>query len=417
MDITKKNIRSPDDLKIMVVSTPKTGNTWVKHLLSSVYDLSIVNVGPMFNPKELDALGARWITHQHYPAQTDLIEWGKHNNVVFVTTIRHPGDVLISLFHYIRNYGDRSVFAGHPPRIMAQDGDVIGEHTVSYLKAENGFFAYLGISLNWMRSGESLLVRYEDLWRDPITTLQDLTASIWEVSPDCIERAVDMCDIDVLRVVYGDGPKFFRQGGVGGWKQVLPQQVIDTLHNTDPYPAQFAALGYTLESDDPLTTLPRKWVSRNPFRNITHFDNGVPVPEIAAVLYSSLDLTLRGRWSRREQTTTLGSFYAWLNAPTDKIPWRQGQVPIVTNLAYYIHSERPDLQAAFPDLLGEDRHRFAHWFVTHAPDDYALDEAFIEPMRDDVEVVSPALDQESSGVRSLVSSLYRKLLALCRLVR
>src|SRR5438477_172277 len=62
----------PKDLKILIVSTPKTGNTWLKSLLALAYDLPVVEF-PMpefwrdFDPEQFDKLGPRWIAHQHLP--------------------------------------------------------------------------------------------------------------------------------------------------------------------------------------------------------------------------------------------------------------------------------------------------------------------------------------------------------------
>lgn len=376
----KPNSYVLDNLKIMIVSTPKTGNTWVKHLLSNVYQLPIVRVGQKFNPDEVDELGQRWITHQHYRARADIIDYGRRNNIVFVTTIRHPGDTLLSKFHFVRNYIDRLNYADiDPSPILARDGETMGENTLYYLG--HGFSEFLDISLSWIRSGESHIIRYEDLWRDPVTALQELTASIHQVSLERVKRVVELCDIGLMRKTPGTDPKFFRKGSVGNWKNALPQDVIDVLRREAPYPAQFTALGYTLEPDDPLTTLPRKpRVFENPFHNITHFDNGVQPPPLAVKLYLSLEPAICEQWPDLEQTGP-DSFYAWLNSPADKDPRRRESALIVTNLAHYIYRTRPDVHALCPDLFGEDRLKYATWFIINQAK-YELDPAFIAPMRE-----------------------------------
>ena len=372
----------PNTLKIMIVSTPKTGNTWLKHLLAHIYELPAVDVGLEFQVAEVEALGARRVTHQHYPPRADLLDWAEQNDVVFVTTIRHPGDVLVSMFHFFRRHANRLAL-DDPAQILVRDGDEMGEHTAAFLMAEAGFVVHLNLSLAWMRSARPHVVRYEDLWRDPTTALQNLTAAIIEAPLDRIEYAVELCDIDLMRNTLSGGPEFFRKGSVGDWKSVLPPEIADILRHTEPYPTQFAELGYTLDQDDPLTTLPQKpRVSRNSLEDIGHFDNGVPVPQIAVKLYGLLDPTWRRRWLAVEQATTPDSFYAWLNAPADEDPCGPGALPVVTNLAEFISRTRPDIRALFPDVFGQDRSKFVAWYVQAAQAKYDLDEVFITPMQD-----------------------------------
>ncbi len=257
MSSQKEGACQPENLKIMVVSTPKTGNTWVKHLLAHVYDLPVVKIGMQFDADTVELLGTRWITHQHYGARTDVIDCGRRNNIVFVTTVRHPGDALVSKFHHVRNFGRQFTFADvDRSPVMLQDGDTIGEHTASYVM--DGFATSLNVSLGWMRSGRSHIVRYEDLKRDPAGTLQALTDAICPMPRERIERAVEACDIQQMRKSSPVGHKFFRQGQVGGWRSELTPQIIDIFRSTEPYPTQFTELGYSLDEDYPVASAARQ---------------------------------------------------------------------------------------------------------------------------------------------------------------
>ena len=246
-----------DNLRILIVSTGKTGNTWLKHLLANIYDLPIVATGKAFDAGELESLGLRWVAHQHYRARADLIDCGRRNNIVFVTTLRHPCDALVSKFHFVRNLGHRLKFADvDRSPVMALDGDKIGENTASYVLDD--FSATLDISLNWLRSGESLLIRYEDLKREPVAALQELTNAICKVPLYRIGGAIEACTIDQMRKMKGMEPRFFRQGQVGGWRTELPQEIIDIFRHTPPYPSQFKELGYSLKEDYPVAPLPQR---------------------------------------------------------------------------------------------------------------------------------------------------------------
>ena len=262
MNPSTRDVCGTDHLRVLIVSTPKTGNTWVKHLLANIYDLPIVNPGKSFDTAEVEAMGPRWVAHQHYGVRTDLIDCGRRNNILFLTTVRHPCDALVSKFHFVRNLGHRVEFAdADRSPVMGLDDDRIGDNTASYVL--DGFSISLDISLGWLRSGESLLVRYEDLKRDPVATLQAITDAICSVPQHAIERAVRLCSIDQMRKMKGMEPKFFRQGQVGSWRSELPTKIVDIFRHTPPYPSQFKELGYSLEEDYPISPLPTRASARS----------------------------------------------------------------------------------------------------------------------------------------------------------
>lgn len=384
--------RDLSQLKILIVSTPKTGNTWVKQLLSTIYDLPVVFVGNTLDsaPETLEGLGERWIAHQHWVLTPNLLRWGRENGLVFVTTVRHPGDTLLSLYHFLRSYAntfrdsasdfvalmnlDRMAWGEVPG-----DGKKVGKHLLWYVQEQ--FLQELEQSLLWMRAPETLPVRYEDLWRDPLSALTQLTDRISPVSRDCIERAIEACDIGLMRSLAERDHQLFRQGGVGGWRTGLPPETLAVLRRVEPYPTYAAALGYTFDPDDPLTTAPAKARTfHNPFRGVTHFDTGAPVAPILARLYLSLPSTVSAQWTPVTRTTSEHSFFAWANAPADHDPFGEESLPRITNLAAYIHHIRPALQREFPDLFGADRRTYGRWFIVHAQKMYALDDAFITPV-------------------------------------
>ncbi len=401
--------------KILIVGTPKTGNMWMKHLLSTIYDLPPVALPTIFDPSVTDQAGASWVTLQHYELEPDVLAWAKRHGAIFVTMMRHPGDALVSLWHMMHN---KSYDPGADLRflqLLLHDSAQMDEYALQYVKEH--FAQVVQLSLNWENSGVSLVVRYEDLWRDPVATLTRLTDSIHPVSQERIESAIDVCDINMLRKLGNDPQrKFFRKGGPGSWRRELPDDIVDVFHHHKPYPALFQIMGYTLDPHDPLIDAPAKpRVSTSPFVDKTEFDNGIEIPAIAIKRYLMLDPALKSRWHGAETETAQDSFFAWLNAPVDADVHRCDNMPIITNLAQYIYSQSHDLQIVFPDLFGEDRYRFAHWFVTHAQAEYGLDKVFIEPVRSSVRITLSIIDANiivptlAFLLRCKLSSLLKKM--------
>jgi hypothetical protein len=371
--------RQQHNLKIIVTSTPKTGNNWVKQLLAATYHLPMHTLTEPFTAGEVDKLGDRWIAHQHYYPVMDLLEWAEQNDAIFVTTTRHPGDALISLYHHIRNHRQRAGDDLGMAAIMAQDKKRPRGFTAQYVRKE--YYYALNVSIAWIRSGLSLVVRYEDLWRDPVAALTALTEEIATVDQDRIKRAVAQCQIGMLRRLHDPRGQFFRKGSIGGWSLELPEEIQDLFRNLEPYPSQFAALGYSLDPSDPLMSAPaRPFEFQSPLDSVTEFENGVRIPPIVEKLYLSLDADVTRRWDPIERTSGPGSFYDWLNAPADSDPHRETAAPVITNLATYVYSTRKDLQLQYPDIYGQNRIGYAHWFAMAGRDIYALDKAFVLPI-------------------------------------
>jgi hypothetical protein len=198
------------------------------------------------------------------------------------------------------------------------------------------------------------------------------------VSQERIEHAVAQCEISKMREKYG---RFFRKGAVGDWTQELSDEIKELFCHFEPYPSQFAALGYIMDPNAPLISESTQGsVSDNPFDHLTHFDNGIPIPSLAIELYLSQAPVFARRWSPVERASSPGSFFNWLNAPTKDDPYRDTAAPIITNLAAYLYDMRQDLQAVFPDIYRQNRIDYAHWFAIHARDEYELDIAFALPI-------------------------------------
>jgi len=119
--------------------------------------------------------------------------------------------------------------------------------------------------------------------------------------------------------------------------------------------------------------------SLNPFRGHAGFDNGLPVVPIVVELYLSIEQCSE-RWPSPWITRSQDNFCAWINAPADDDSGH-GSLPLITNLASYVYRARADVQGAYPDVFGDDRHAFALWFSSHGSREYALPDAFVDPVR------------------------------------
>ncbi|OUD12152.1 sulfotransferase domain-containing protein [Thioflexithrix psekupsensis] len=384
----KPHLFNRDQLKILIVATPKTGNTWLKLLLSHIYDLPVfeLSVDTTQFEQNISALGERWIVHQHYPIpEPDFLDCLARHQIVLLSTVRHPGDVLVSLFHFVR-WSWPHLVAEDRLLILKEDEGVMGKHTLAYIQ-DNTFAEFLSVSLRWLPYTHQ--IRYEELLAHPIETLSTLTKKICPVSKEKIIRGILSCDLNILREnKIGYDKRHFRSGVAGEWKKTIPNDVLDTLRHQSPYPELLAALGYSFDLQEQATAITGfDYATINPFRQETHFNGNIEITPFLSLIYFSIEGALT-RWPEPAKIDHSDCFFNWLNSPViaENNPTDINTLPIITQLAYFIYQSRPDLQRTFPDIFAEHRELFCRWFVQHAPSEYKIDNYFFL-------VVSQSLDR------------------------
>lgn len=371
-----------ETLKVVIVGTPKTGNTWLTHLFAELYDLPQVRLEANWRSIDWNALGPRWVGQQHFQPEPELKQLAEEQGIVFVTPIRHPADAFVSLRHYTDRRDDRDIepedVQSRRPDYMLEDGQgVFGDATRYYL--EHGFYLKVHLSIYWLRMGWSFGVRYEDLWLHPVATLRTLTQGILPTDDDKIRRAVCACEIGVMKEVVDKSAKLVRKGGINGWREALPAELQAVFQERAPYPQQLASLGYSMDLDDPANA-PVSEPSRedNPFAG-GRFANGVPVAPVQMHLYFDGIKDDPNRWTDSIGLGE-GSFYQWLMSPAAADPQRDQALPLITEFAYAFYQLRQDLPAVFPDPFGEHRREFADWFMHSAIREFEFDDSFILPV-------------------------------------
>lgn len=361
------------NLKILIASTQKTGNTWLKLLLAEIYDLPIAHIGFDVSPSELDKLGNRWVAHQHLLPEEPLFSWAVAHDLRFITTVRHPGDILVSLYHYCLNYpaaykdnAEVSRAIAATPRDEAGNSEQqIGDGELVRV-LQNRLICDLNISFSWIVKNLSLVVRYEDLRTETLSVLRSLTGQLAPVANEQIQRAIANCEIGQLREKNVSEHRFFRRGLVGEWRLTLPADVRRRFMQEEPFKSQCAFLGYDVSLDPDETLSPQSYNLPNENKSWT------------PLLRQLLENTEEGRREQWENISPCGGpFVAWANSPADATT---NSRPSITNLAAFIHLQRPDLQKVFPDIFGDNRLGFATWFLRHAGDEYQLDRGFLIPV-------------------------------------
>lgn len=188
------------------------GNVWLKCLLANIYDLK--PVGPKRTPErpQFD-LFKEWVNrggypdgtifHQHYEYSDDFVELAASLPAHIVTIVRDPYDAFLASYHAVQGH------AGDDGRKARRSDVLIGKpldhpDVLAYLR-QGGFRNNMIKAKRWLESGQALIVRYEDLFQDPMSALQQITAQIHPVDSQRIERAIAACEADKARESSGGG--------------------------------------------------------------------------------------------------------------------------------------------------------------------------------------------------------------------
>jgi hypothetical protein len=224
----------PDD--VFLTSYPRSGNTWTRFLVGNLVHtnepvtfLSIERLVPdMYksSDRRLRTLPRPRIVKSHECFDP------RYQKVIYI--VRDPRDVAVSNYHWELKL--RSVREGYPieefvprwmkPQFWPRIGSW-GDHVTSWLSTREG-------------KADFLLVRYEDLKRDPQRELTRVAGVLGiEPTQERLNRAVDLSSAENMRkmereesakwvattLTRQDKP-FVRNATSGSWKTVLPKETV-----------------------------------------------------------------------------------------------------------------------------------------------------------------------------------------------
>lgn len=241
------------NLRLAVISTPRSGNTWVRMQLATLYGLEQI---PVHFPTEVDwdNLPRRCVIQIHwYPIEPFLGYLGSHG-VQVVVLARHPFDVLLSwlnLSYYKHKDGicpgggacTECAIAGASPR---------SEAFLDYACSEHGRVLLCHSPAWWERPGV-LRARYEDFLAAPEVALGRMVEQIGEPPLRPISEVVAAHSIRQMRT----DPEVWRfhcwQGQAGLWRHLIPAEQARAIAAS--VPEAFDVLGYPCDPDESLTPL------------------------------------------------------------------------------------------------------------------------------------------------------------------
>jgi hypothetical protein len=240
-------------VRIIVAGPPKTGNVWIEKILSHLYELEILDPPPipdlrLYDDGNFDALKSlvdsgvykdNSIFHQHFWPDDELFRALKKISPHFVTIIRNPYDIFVSIYHYVQNFKEEFIKTQIPECLMI-NRPIYDERVLHYLEYYFGLNLVLGYA--WLDSHQSLIVRYEDLHEKPIEAIRGLARDLGQVSDSAVARALEAARPGTMRKLSEDMSRHIRSATVGDWKNHLHEKHLEIFGRC--HAAKIRRLGY-----------------------------------------------------------------------------------------------------------------------------------------------------------------------------
>jgi hypothetical protein len=248
--------RSPDStdrrprLRVAVVATPRSGNTWLRSLLGSLYGLTNVVCD---RPEEVpwDELPERCVLQLHWNPEPELLDSLRRHGFHAVTIARHPLDVLISILHFCTTWpGTSRWFGGRSGSEDSICGALPGSDEFRKYASGPRAQALLSVTRDWWRVADCQKLRYEALVADPRAELERLARTLEPAALRAISDAVEENSFERLKPRVQN--QHYWRGTPAHWRRFIPAPVARQLALV--HASSFELLKYQCEPDDTLTS-------------------------------------------------------------------------------------------------------------------------------------------------------------------
>ncbi len=237
-------------MKILIAAPPKTGNSWLKCLLSTIYGLewlTAVSVPHGVDPQtfrtwvEAEGFPENSIFHHHYDYVAMLCDIAEAHGIHIATILRDPYDTFVSRYFFTQAQADNTKRGAKNQDHDAMIGKPIDSpEALDYLA--NGFTGTLEKGIAWLECGRSVVVRYEHLHADPLAELSRATNAIQPVAPERIAHAIEACQADAMLQRRKGLQRRIRTATVGDWRNHLTEAHLAIFREV--HADRIRALGY-----------------------------------------------------------------------------------------------------------------------------------------------------------------------------
>jgi len=232
-------------MRLALISTPRSGNTWLRYLLADLYGLQPFAV---HHPGALDwcQLPEDCIVQMHWRRTDEMVRLLDERGFRVVTIKRHPLDVLVSILHFCGNEPQTSSWllgeGGNEDQILHKSPTSIVFLTYAVGSRAK---ALLSVTAEWWGRDGVTSVCYEDLVHNPIGTLSFVQTELGAFKVD-VDGPLSSLTFDRFKPTSQN--EHFWQGRPGLGQRLLPREVAEAI--TEAHANTFQALEYRHASHD-----------------------------------------------------------------------------------------------------------------------------------------------------------------------
>jgi hypothetical protein len=236
-------------VRIAIISTPRSGNTWLRHILSTGYDL----IGIMaHSPIDVDwaHLPEHCVLQIHWHRTDSFVDRLEHYGFRVIALARHPFDVLISILQF-------SLYNSTARWLEGEAGNEAG--ILGAMPRSNAFLRYckgpratalLNLTGEWWSSPGCIRARYEDLVDDAPAAVTRLAETLGRALKWPLDKVIEKTSLHTLRQ-HTRGDHHFWLGKVGIWRCLLTATEADLLQQE--HGDLCAGLGYSCTAESGLS--------------------------------------------------------------------------------------------------------------------------------------------------------------------
>ena len=231
-------------IKLAIISSPRSGNTWMRHLLKTAYDLEEIAV---HTPQELfiQELPEQLVAQIHWLPEKTFCDSLTRQAIKVISIARHPLDTLLSIWHFIQHEPNTVLWLDGAGKI---DLELAGKSPTSaeflnYARGE-GAKALLEVTEQWWQLPETLCVRYEDMVANPHQTLSQIFQFI-EQEP--ILPIPEILQLNTLARFQATPNHHAWQGRPGLWRELIPASTAIAIY--EAHCDLFKTLDYVCDPD------------------------------------------------------------------------------------------------------------------------------------------------------------------------
>lgn len=241
-----------EGIRLAIVSTPRTGNCWLRHMLAQMLELQEIIVHlpsevPWHDLLPRAIVQLHWLPDQAF---TSLLE--EHGFRV-VVNCRHPLDVLVSILAFSQHDESTRRWLGgaEEDERVIQGASPLSEAFLHYARGPRAA-SLLSVSHSWWTIPGVIRVRYEDLMNDAAGQLERILAKL-DVEP-CKSPAdvADHSTPDLMRNQNVHMLYHVWQAQSGLWKRFITPERARRI--CESHAKTLITLGYDCDADEMLTT-------------------------------------------------------------------------------------------------------------------------------------------------------------------